>query len=84
MSFEVGDIAVDGEPIRYGSQMLPTIQVALFPRAVAADTPQAPQPLVDSVALAWLPARRVIRSATRKRTRKPWRLVSRLTWMNRG
>ncbi|WP_370050065.1 MULTISPECIES: hypothetical protein [Salipiger] len=46
VSFEVGDIAVDGEPIRYGSQMLPTIQVALFPRAVAADTPQAPQPCV--------------------------------------
>lgn len=46
VTFEVGDIMVGGAPLRYGSQMMPTIQVALFPRAVGADMPQTPQPCV--------------------------------------
>lgn len=51
VSFEVGDIMIDRAPIAFGSQILPTIQIALFPRAIAADMPQAPQPCVANLDL---------------------------------
>ena len=51
VSFEVGDIMIGGQKIKYGSQMLATIQIALFPRAVKAETPQTPLACVAGVDL---------------------------------
>ncbi|HMB55029.1 MAG TPA: hypothetical protein VKU40_17055 [Thermoanaerobaculia bacterium] len=49
VSFTLSDVTINGSGLEYGSQIMQTFDVSLFPMAVAAEKPALPQPCVVSL-----------------------------------